>query len=147
MRPPYHNRTPRVKTFIILYLRQVYLSIQRGIGHDHNTDKSVVCKTAAAERSFQLYSAFTGRMTSGSCGPLSGFDVKKGRPTIIVFRVISVGGTASSKLNDRTKENRIAFILDIPRSVRREYTTNALVTTEGLTRREQSGSQCMHAGR
>jgi hypothetical protein len=84
---------------------------------------------------------------SGNCGPLSRFDVKKGRATIIVFRVISVGGTASSKSNDRTNENKMAFILIFPRASRREYTTNALVTTERLTRREQSGSQCMRVGR
>ena len=66
--------------------------------------------------SFQSYSDFAGRMTIGSCGPRLGFDVKKGRPTIIVFRVISVGGTASSKSNDRTKENKMAFILIFPRA-------------------------------
>ena len=86
-------------------------------------------------------------MKSGSCGPLLRLDVKKGRATIIVFRVISVGGTASSKSNDRTKENKMAFILMFPRASPREYTTHALVTTEGLTRREQSGNQCMHVGR
>ena len=66
--------------------------------------------------SFQSDSDFAGRMMIGSCGPLSGFDVKKGRPTIIVFRVISVGGTASSKSNDLTNENNIAFILIFPRA-------------------------------
>jgi len=65
---------------------------------------------------FQSDSDFAGRMMIGSCGPLSGFDVKKGRPTIIVFRVISVGGTASSKSNDLTNENNIAFILIFPRA-------------------------------
>ena len=65
---------------------------------------------------FQSCSYFAGRMKSGSCGPLSRFDVKKGRATIIVFRVISVGGTASSKSNDRTKENKMAFILIFPRA-------------------------------
>jgi hypothetical protein len=38
---------------LILYPGQVYLSIQSTNGHNHNTD-SVVRKTAAAERSFNL---------------------------------------------------------------------------------------------
>jgi hypothetical protein len=50
---------------------------------------------------------------SGNCGPLSWSEVKKGRATINDFLVIWVGGTASSKSNDRTKANKIAFILII----------------------------------
>jgi hypothetical protein len=38
--------------------------------------------------------------------------------------LISVGGTANSKSNDRTKENKIAFILIFPVSVG-EYPANA----------------------
>jgi hypothetical protein len=52
-------------------------------------------------------------------------DVKKGRPTSIVFRLISVGATASSKSNDRRKENKTAFILLIPTVFVGEYPANA----------------------
>ena len=83
--------------------------------HDH-TDR-VLFANRRGRTFFQFYSDFAGRMTSGSCGPLLRLDVKKGRATIIVFRVISVGGTASSKSNDRTKENKMAFILIFPGAV------------------------------
>lgn len=49
----------------------------------------------------------------GNCGPLSSSEAKKGRPTIIDFLVIWARGTASSKSNDRTNVNKIAFILII----------------------------------
>ena len=71
----------------------------------------------------------TGRITSGNCGPLSGSEVKNGRATSIGFRRIWSGGTASSKSNDRTKENSIAFILTFPRVSVGEYATNALIAT------------------
>jgi hypothetical protein len=58
-----------------------------------------------------------GRIMSGSCGPLSGSEIKKGRVTVNDFRMIWSGGTASSKSNDRTKENMIAFILVVFPSV------------------------------
>ena len=48
---------------------------------------------------------------SGNCGPLSWSEVKNGREMINDFLVIWAGGTASSKSNDRTKANKIAFIL------------------------------------
>jgi hypothetical protein len=50
---------------------------------------------------------------NGICGPPSWSEAKKGRETIKDFLVISDGGTASSKSNDRTKANKIAFILII----------------------------------
>jgi len=56
-------------------------------------------------------SNFAGRIMSGNCGPRSWSEVKKGRATINDFLVIWAGGTASSKSNDRTKANKIAFIL------------------------------------
>jgi hypothetical protein len=62
-------------------------------------------------RSREHQSDLTGRIMSGNCGPLSWSVAKKGRPTINDFLVIWAGGTASSKSNDRTKANKIAFIL------------------------------------
>ena len=58
-------------------------------------------------------SDLAGRITSGNCGPLSWSEVKNGRETINDFLVIWSGGTPSSKSNDRTKANKIAFILKI----------------------------------
>ena len=42
----------------------------------------------------------------GSCGPLSAPEARKGGATTIVCRVMSLGGTASSKPNDRTRKDR-----------------------------------------
>jgi hypothetical protein len=64
-------------------------------------------------RSRERQSDLAGRILSGNCGPLSWSEVKKGRETINDFLVIWAGGTASSKSNDRTKANKIAFILII----------------------------------
>jgi hypothetical protein len=64
-------------------------------------------------RSREHQSDLAGRIMSGNCGPLSWSEVKKGRATINDFLVIWAGGTASSKSNDRTKANKIAFILII----------------------------------
>jgi len=64
-------------------------------------------------RNREHQSDLVGRIMSGNCGPLSWSEVKKGREVIIVFLVIWAGGTACSKSNDRTKANKIAFILII----------------------------------
>ena len=86
-------------------------------------------------------------MTSGSCGPLLVLDVKKGRATIIVCRVISVGGTASSKSNDRTKENRMAFILIFPReSVVGMQPMRRYKRRDSLDESKAVANACMRAG-
>jgi hypothetical protein len=71
-------------------------------------------------RSREHQSDFAGRIMSGNCGPLSWSEVNKGREMANDFLVIWAGGTASSKSNDRTKVNKIAFILMIfPRTAHR----------------------------
>lgn len=73
----------------------------------------------------------------GICAPLSGSEAKKGRVTTIVFLVIWLGGTASSKSNDRTKENKMAFILIFSPINIDEYTANTWVTmTDSLDYRK-----------
>ena len=64
-------------------------------------------------RGWDHQSDVAGRITRGNCGPLSWSEVKNGRPTASVFRMICSGGTASSKSNDRTNPNRMAFALVI----------------------------------
>jgi hypothetical protein len=64
-------------------------------------------------RSWGHQSDFAGRIMSGNRGPLSWSEATKGRVTTNDLLVIWAGGTASSKSNDRTKANKIAFILII----------------------------------
>src|SRR5260370_34025087 len=62
-------------------------------------------------RGWDHQSEVAGRITRGNCGPLSWSEVKNGRPTLSDFRMICSGGTASSRSNDRTNPNIIAFVL------------------------------------
>src|SRR6266702_2018636 len=85
---------------------------KKDIGGQNPTRHILNTVSKDVARSFERHqSDLAGRMTSGSCGPLSGLEVRKGRVTIIDRPVISLGGTASSKSNARTKENKSAFIL------------------------------------
>ena len=81
------------------------------LGFKYLQNKSV------ALRGRKYQSDFAGRIMRGNWGPLSWSEVKKGRATINDFLVIWAGGTASSKSNDRTKANNIAFILIVFASV------------------------------
>ena len=75
-------------------------------GHDYLQNERIL-------RGWDHQSDVAGRITRGNCGPLSWSEVKNGRPTASVFRMICSGGTASSKSNDRTNPNRMAFALII----------------------------------
>jgi hypothetical protein len=83
----------------------------------HSSHLDSYCRDVQNERLGHQSDVVAGRIMSGSCGPLSGSEVKNGRDTVNDFRMIWSGGTASSKSNDRTKENMTAFILVVFPSV------------------------------
>lgn len=103
-------------------------------------------------RSREHQSDLAGRMMSGICGPLSWSEAKKGREMIKDFLVIWAGGTASSKSNDRTKANKIAFILIHPPRTASASVNNASRRVdsdsdekERLTRPRRIGNLCTRA--
>src|SRR5258708_26841203 len=83
-------------------------------------------------RGWDHQSEVAGRITRGNCGPLSWSEVKNGRATISDFRMICSGGTASSKSNDRTNPNRMAFVLIIfPRESISKYEYTKKIASDG----------------